>query len=119
MIRRLHSLPGLALALGLSVLALTGVKCERTAALVVRRDDLIPVCREHARGRPVDLTKEDEPVKIERDLMKILPREKWILFSHQIIHHGRSLCSARSPKCIDCALSDLCYAKDRVVGDKP
>ena len=73
----------------------------------------------HRISRRLDLTKEDEPVKIERDLMKILPREKWILFSHQIIHHGRSLCSARSPKCIDCALSDLCYAKDRVVGDKP
>ncbi len=43
-------------------------------------------------SRRLDLTKETDPVKIEKDLMKILPKEKWILFSHQIIHHGRALC---------------------------
>ncbi len=52
----------------------------------------------------LDLTKETEPVKIEKDLMKIIPKEKWILFSHQIIHHGRALCVARNPKCAECAL---------------
>jgi endonuclease-3 len=63
----------------------------------------------------LDLTKETEPVKIERDLMKIIPKEKWILFSHQIIHHGRALCVARNPKCAECKLDPLCYAKDKTV----
>ena len=61
----------------------------------------------------LDLTKETEPVKIEQDLMKIIPKEKWILFSHQIIHHGRALCVARNPKCAECKLNPLCYAKDK------
>jgi endonuclease-3 len=63
----------------------------------------------------LDLTKETEPVKIEKDLMKIIPKEKWILFSHQIIHHGRALCVARNPKCAECLLEPLCYAKDKTV----
>ncbi len=63
----------------------------------------------------LDLTKETEPVKIERDLMKIIPKEKWILFSHQIIHHGRALCVARNPKCAECMLNPLCYAPDKTV----
>jgi len=63
----------------------------------------------------LDLTKETEPVKIEKDLMKIIPKEKWILFSHQIIHHGRALCVARNPKCAECMLNPLCYAKDKTV----
>jgi len=63
----------------------------------------------------LDLTKEIEPVKIERDLMKIVPKEKWILFSHQIIHHGRALCVARFPKCAECKLAAVCYAKDKTI----
>jgi endonuclease-3 len=63
----------------------------------------------------LDLTKETEPVKIEKDLMKIIPKDKWILFSHQIIHHGRALCVARNPKCGECKLDPLCYAKDKTV----
>jgi endonuclease-3 len=47
--------------------------------------------------------------------MKIIPKEKWILFSHQIIHHGRALCVARKPKCAECMLNPLCYAKDKTV----
>jgi endonuclease-3 len=61
----------------------------------------------------LDLTKHTEPVKIEQDLMKIIPQDRWILFSHQIILHGRALCVARMPKCAECALNDLCYAKDK------
>jgi endonuclease-3 len=61
----------------------------------------------------LDLTKHSDPVKIERDLMKIVPKEKWILFSHQIILHGRALCVARNPKCAECGLNSLCYAKDK------
>ena len=63
----------------------------------------------------LDLTKETEPVKIERDLMKAIPEERWILFSHQIIHHGRALCVARKPKCAECRLAALCYAKDKTI----
>ncbi|HLK65680.1 MAG TPA: endonuclease III [Bryobacteraceae bacterium] len=61
----------------------------------------------------LDLTKQTDPVKIEQDLMKIIPKEKWILFSHQVILHGRALCIARSPKCAECGLNSLCYAKDK------
>jgi endonuclease-3 len=63
--------------------------------------------------RRLDLTQETDPVKIEKDLIKLIPREKWILFSHQLIHHGRTLCVARNPKCGECKLAPLCYAKDK------
>jgi endonuclease III len=64
----------------------------------------------------LDLTKNTDPVKIEQDLVKILPRDRWILFSHQIIHHGRALCAARGPKCGSCALHSVCYARDKAAG---
>ena len=64
-------------------------------------------------ARRLDLTKNTDPVKIEQDLMKIIPRDRWILFSHQVILHGRALCVARSPKCAECALDSICYAKDK------
>jgi len=64
-------------------------------------------------ARRLDLTKQSDPVKIERDLMKIVPRERWILFSHQIIHHGRAICTARSPRCGECLLNTVCYSKDK------
>lgn len=64
-------------------------------------------------SRRLDLTRYTDPVKIEQDLMKAIPQTKWILFSHQMIHHGRALCIARNPKCGECALSPLCYAKDK------
>lgn len=66
-------------------------------------------------SRRLDLTKKTEPVKIEQDLMKIIPQNKWILFSHQVIHHGRSLCVARKPKCADCPLDPICYASDKTI----
>jgi endonuclease-3 len=61
----------------------------------------------------LDLTKQTDPVKIEQDLVKIVPKDRWILFSHQMILHGRALCTARSPRCEECGLETLCYAKDR------
>ena len=64
-------------------------------------------------SRRLDLTKNEDPVKIEQDLMKIIPPERWILFSHQIILHGRALCVARKPKCAQCGLNPLCYARDK------
>ncbi len=66
-------------------------------------------------SRRLDLTKNDDPVKVEQDLIKIIPRDRWILFSHQIIHHGRALCIARKPRCADCKLNPVCYAPDKTV----
>lgn len=54
------------------------------------------------------LSAESNPVKVERDLMKILPKEKWIDFGHQIIWHGRRICDAKKPLCQECALAPLC-----------
>ena len=75
--------------------------------------------RGHAQGIVVDthvrrlsqrlgLTKEEDPVKIERDLMKIVPREDWARFPHLLIWHGRRVCDARRPACERCVISDLC-----------
>jgi endonuclease-3 len=63
----------------------------------------------------LDLTKNTDPKKIEQDLIQIIPRERWILFSHQLIWHGRRVCQARRPKCIECNLERLCYSKDKTV----
>lgn len=63
----------------------------------------------------LDLTQNDEPVKIEQDLMKILPQDRWILFSHQIIHFGRNICVARKPKCQECPLEPVCYSGDKTL----
>jgi endonuclease-3 len=64
-------------------------------------------------SRRLELTENTDPQKIEQDLMRIIPREKWILFAHQIIWHGRKLCYARKPKCADCPLENICHAADK------
>ena len=61
----------------------------------------------------LNLAKGDTPQKVEVELMKVLPREKWIDFSHQVIHHGRQICIARNPKCNVCNLEQLCHSKDK------
>jgi len=63
----------------------------------------------------LELTKNEDPKKIEQDLMKILPQDKWIQFSHQLIWHGRRVCVARKPRCVDCNLERLCRARDKTV----
>jgi len=63
----------------------------------------------------LDLTRNEDPKKIELDLMKVIPKEKWILFSHQIIWHGRRVCKARKPMCAECNLEKICYSKDKTV----
>ena len=73
----------------------------------------------HAQGVVVDthvrrlsqrlgLTRHDDPVKIERDLQRVVPRADWARFPHLLIWHGRRVCNARRPRCDDCALEDLC-----------
>jgi endonuclease III len=64
-------------------------------------------------SRRLELTKNDDPQKIEQDLMKVIPRDHWIVFAHQIILHGRAVCIARKPKCVDCPLENLCHAADK------
>jgi endonuclease-3 len=64
-------------------------------------------------SRRLELTKEIAPEKVERDLMKIIPQDRWIAFSHELIHHGRQICVARKPKCVDCTLEKLCNSSDK------
>lgn len=64
-------------------------------------------------SRRLELTKHEDAQKIERDLMQIVPRERWTKFSHQIIWHGRKLCVARGPKCAPCGIEKLCHAGDK------
>jgi endonuclease-3 len=63
----------------------------------------------------LDLSRNADAKKIEQDLMQVVPRDRWILFSHQLIWHGRRVCQARKPKCVECNLESLCYAKDKTV----
>lgn len=63
----------------------------------------------------LDLTKQKDPKKIEQDLMKAVPRSKWILISHQMIWHGRLVCQARKPRCESCPIEDLCFSKEKTV----
>ena len=66
-------------------------------------------------ARRLDLTRNTDPKKIEQDLLRIIPREKWILFAHQLIWHGRRVCQARRPRCIECNLERPCYSKDKTI----
>ncbi|HUZ96294.1 MAG TPA: endonuclease III [Edaphobacter sp.] len=61
----------------------------------------------------LELTKETAPEKVERDMMKIIPQNHWIAFSHELIHHGRQICIARKPRCADCTLEKLCNSSDK------
>jgi endonuclease III len=61
----------------------------------------------------LELTRKTQPVQVEQDLMKIIPPDHWIAFSHEMIHHGRQICIARKPRCADCTLESLCYSNDK------
>ena len=64
-------------------------------------------------ARRLGLAKGDTAQKVEQELMHILPQDRWIAFSHQLIHHGRQVCDARKPKCDRCNLEQLCHSKDK------
>ena len=64
-------------------------------------------------SRRLELTKATDPKKVEQDLMKIIPQDRWIQFSHELIHHGRQVCIARKPHCVDCSLEKLCNSADK------
>ena len=68
----------------------------------------------HRISRRLQLTREDDPKKIEQDLMKLLPPEEWINFSHRVIWHGRRLCTARKPKCGECPLAEVCPSAGKI-----
>jgi len=61
----------------------------------------------------LELSSGTDARKIEQDLMRVIPREKWTLFSHQTIWHGRKICIARRPKCVECPLETVCHAGDK------
>lgn len=65
-------------------------------------------------NRRLALTKEGDPVKIEFDLMPVVPKKEWTLYSHLIIHHGRVRCFARKPDCPHCEIRDLCPSAGKV-----
>jgi len=99
------------------LLTLPGV-ARKTANVVLgtwfgKAEGVVVDTHVHHISRRLELTKNDDPKKIEEDLMLIIPHERWILFSHQVIWHGRKLCFARSPKCSDCLLENICHAEDK------
>jgi endonuclease III len=99
------------------LLTLPGV-ARKTANVVLgswfkKAEGVVVDTHVHRISRRLELTTEDDPKKIEQDLMKIIPREKWILFSHQIIWHGRKICYARKPNCAGCSLENICHAADK------
>lgn len=99
------------------LLTLPGV-ARKTANVVLgswfgKAEGVVVDTHVHRISRRLELTKENDPKGIERDLMNILPRDHWINFSHQIIWHGRKICIARKPKCAECPLENLCHAGDK------
>ena len=59
-------------------------------------------------SRRLGLTKQKDAVKVEQDLMQVLPKKEWIDFSHRMIHHGRRVCAARRPACDECSMTKFC-----------
>jgi endonuclease-3 len=99
------------------LLTIPGV-ARKTANVVLgswfKRNDGVVVDTHVGRiSHRLELTKERDPQRVERDLMKVIPQVRWTLFSHQIIWHGRKICVARSPKCVDCPLENICHAADK------
>lgn len=64
-------------------------------------------------SRRLSLTQSEDTKRVEQDLMQIIPRDHWIQFSHELIYHGRQVCIARKPRCIDCTVETLCHAADK------
>jgi endonuclease-3 len=105
------------------LLSLPGV-ARKTANVVLgswfgRGEGIVVDTHVHRISRRLELTDSDDPSQIERELMKVIPQAKWIDFSHEVIHHGRTLCTARAPKCAECPLETLCHAADKTWSTVP
>jgi endonuclease-3 len=99
------------------LLSLPGV-ARKTANVVLgtwfkKGEGVVVDTHVHRISRRLELTQNDDPKKIEQDLIQIIPEERRILFSHQVIWHGRKLCIARRPKCVECPLENICHAADK------
>jgi endonuclease III len=99
------------------LLTLPGV-ARKTANVVLgtwfkKNEGLVVDTHVHRIARRLELTRNDDPKTIEQDLMKIIARDRWTQFAHQIIWHGRKLCMARRPKCAECPLENICHAADK------
>ena len=99
------------------LLSLPGV-ARKTANVVLgtwfkKGEGVVVDTHVHRIARRLELTRNDDPKKIEQDLIQIIPEERRILFSHQVIWHGRKLCIARRPKCVECPLENICHAADK------
>ncbi|HYE26522.1 MAG TPA: endonuclease III [Clostridia bacterium] len=106
-----------------ALLSLPGV-ARKTANVVLgswfgKAEGVVVDTHVHRISRRLELTQENDAQKIEQDLMKVIPRERWIDFSHQVIHHGRALCVARLPKCAECPLETICHAADKTWSTVP
>ena len=101
------------------LLELPGV-ARKTANVVLgvafgKAEGIVVDTHVHRVSHRLELTREEDPAKIERDLMELMPRDKWIAFSHQMIHHGRKICNARKPLCPRCSLEKVCRSKDKIL----
>jgi len=65
--------------------------------------------------RRLKISKQKTPEKVEQDLMKIVPQDRWVLFGHQMIWFGRKICQARKPLCVSCPLESICNSADKTV----
>jgi endonuclease III len=95
------------------LLRLPGVARKTANVVVAERGEAQGIVVDtHVRrlSQRLGLTRQDDPVKIERDLMKLVPRQYWNVFPHLLIWHGRRVCLARAPRCEECVLNDLCPA---------
>jgi endonuclease III len=95
------------------LLRLPGVARKTANVVVAERGEAVGIVVDtHVRrlSQRLGFTRQDDPVKIERDLIRLVPRRYWNVFPHLLIWHGRRVCLARSPRCEECVLSDLCPA---------
>ncbi|MFL5977698.1 MAG: endonuclease III [Gaiellaceae bacterium] len=104
------------------LLRLPGVARKTANVVVAERGDAVGIVVDtHVRrlSQRLGLTRQDDPVKIERDLVRLVPRHSWNVFPHLLIWHGRRVCLARTPRCEVCVLTDLCPASRVEAGTVP
>jgi endonuclease III len=104
------------------LLRLPGVARKTANVVVAERGEAVGIVVDtHVRrlSQRLGLTRQDDPVKIERDLVRLVPRRRWNVFPHLLIWHGRRVCIARMPRCEVCVLNDLCPASRVEVATVP